>query len=178
MSEYELLRNEIVECYDTIKQYNLAAYATVVAIFAFATEQSDSFLYYLIPYVAIIPLYIACESKNHNICKIAAYMYVFLEGDNKYNWERRHQKYDELFSQKRNWRSISLYYFLSILCSIMSIVKIYMLNYNLHIKLLFSILVFVFTIVVIVIMKANTINYVDCRKTMIENWENINKSVD
>lgn len=171
MSEYELLRNEILENYDAIKQYNLALYVAVISVLTFALDKQN-FVYCLIPYIAIIPLYFACEGKNRNICKIASYLHVFREGD-KYNWERRHQKYDELFSEKRNWRSISLYYFLSILCSTMSITKIFLLDYNICIKLLLSTLVFIFTIVVIVIMKLNTINYVDCRKTMIANWKKI-----
>lgn len=60
----------------------------------------------------------------------------------------------------------------------MSIIKIFLPNYDTCKKMIFATLVLVFTIVVIVIMWLNIVNYVNCRKTMIENWETIKKSSD
>lgn len=177
MSEYELLRNEILENYDAIKQYNLALYVAVISVLTFALDKQN-FLYCLIPYIAIIPLYFACESKNRNICKIAAYMNVFLEG-NEYNWEMLHQKYDEKFNKKRNWKSISQYYFLSIMCSAIAIAKIFQLDYDTNTKWVLFSIVLIVTIVAIIAMGLSTINYVNCRKAMLENWKKIkNEQID
>lgn len=171
MSEYELLRNEIIECYDAIKNYNIAMYAAVVTVLTFALGKNN-FLYCLVPYVAIIPLYFASESKNRNICKIAAYMNVFLEG-NEYNWERLHHKYDEQFNKKRNWKSISQYYFLSIICSVIAITKIFQFNYDTYVKWILLSIVLIISIVAIIAMGLSTINYLNCRKAMLENWKKI-----
>lgn len=98
MSEYELLRQEILEDYKAITQYNLALFSIVSATLAFVLGREEYYLC-LVPYLAIVPLFLLCEVTRKNICRIASYMAVFLEGE-AYNWENRHQKLEFKKSKK------------------------------------------------------------------------------
>lgn len=168
MSEYELLRSEMMDNQKTITQYELTLYTAVSALIAFALGKQE-YYYCLIPYVAIIPLYLLAEAKRQSICDIAAYLSVFCEGET-INWEKRHQKIEAQTRAKRNWRSTFLYYFIAVVCSGTAIFKLFISGYAPLAMWIRVAILLVFTIIVLAFLKANTINYVELRKKRIKQW--------
>ena len=61
------------------------------------------------------------------------------------------------------------------LCSVGCIIalKVFLSDYSKCIKLIFAVLIFVFTVAVMIIMLLNTANYVNCRKEMTTKWKTI-----
>lgn len=168
MSEYEMLRNEMMDNYKIIAQYDSTLYAIVAAVLAIVYKQ-QSFVLCLIPYIAIIPLYLASEAKRQSICKIAAYLFVFHEGqDKEYNWETRHQCFD--YGTKRNWKNVFQYYFLSAICSAAAIYMCLQSTYSITAKWLISTAVVVLTLGIIIFMIFNTVNYPKLRAEYINKW--------
>lgn len=173
MDEYELLRAEMMENYTEINNSCSIFYTAVATILAFAV-QTDNYLLCLIPYLVIIPLFFLCESKHNKICWIAAYLYVYLEGD-KYNWEKRHHKYDIAYSKskKGEWQAGLEYYFVSFACSALSIYKIINNDLLPAEKWIRATSVVLFTLVTIIVMKISTVHYVKTRGEMIKKREDI-----
>lgn len=98
--EYLMLRNEILH-HNTLENNTINfLYVFISAILVFSLNQEDS-LYVLIAYVVIIPSYRIVWSKRKGICKIGAYLNVFLEGK-EFNWERRNCK---MYDNAPNWIS-------------------------------------------------------------------------
>lgn len=159
MDEYGQLRNEIIEDYRTITQYNSVLYTVVAAILVFGLKENSYYLC-LVSYVAILPLYLLCEAKRKDICRLASYMAVFGEG-NDYKWELRHQKFEKNFKSKRNWQSIFPYYFAGFICSIISIYKITLDIDNFPENWFRIVLVSLLTIIMFIFMKCKSINYVE-----------------
>lgn len=173
MSEYEILRAEMMENYTEINNCRSVLYAAVATILTFAV-QSDNYLMCLIPYLVIVPLFFLCESKHSKICWIGAYLYVYLEGDN-FNWENRHHKYDARYPKdsKREWQATLMYYIVSSTCSALSIYKIFCSEFTVFGQWVRAIIVFVLTLTIIIIMKKTTVQYVITRGAMIKQWKRL-----
>ena len=88
--EYLMLREEILHLDSIINNTINFFYAFVATIITFSITQDDS-MFVLISYIVIIPAYLMVLSKEIGIFKIAAYLHVFLEGE-EFNWERRNRK--------------------------------------------------------------------------------------
>ena len=98
--EYLMLREEILH-HDSIENNTINfMYVFVSAILTISLNQEDA-LYVLIAYIVTIPAYRIVWSKRKGICKIGAYLNVFLEGK-EYNWERRSCK---MYDNPPNWVS-------------------------------------------------------------------------
>ena len=94
MKEYEILEAKIRDRDEEVVQYNSILYTATAAILAFAF-QSDNYLFFLLPYVVIFPIYKLSEGTRRFMCRISAYLYVFHEGYGKeFQWERRHHIFD------------------------------------------------------------------------------------
>lgn len=170
--EYEMLRAEMMEYYRAITQYGNILYTAVAAILVFAL-QKDAFYLCLVPYIVILPLYLLTEAKSRGICKIAAYMYVFLEGGN-YFWEHRHHIIDKIQPGKRG--SLIPYFYLAPACSACAIYKIVIIPRTVPeyiFKIGFVVLV---TVVTLIIMAKNKVNYVSVKDSFIEEWEKLKKA--
>lgn len=171
MKEYELLRAEMMDLFKAVTTYGTVLYSAVAAILAFALQR-DEFYLCLVPYVAILPLFLLSESKNRGICKIAAYMFVFLEGD-EFNWETRHHELDKLNEKKQKRGSVIPYYYLAITCSVAALFKVYANQATWLIKGIEVVCVVAFTVVAIIIMKKNKVNYNATRDEYIDQWKAI-----
>ncbi len=83
-TEYETLRQEILNAIAACGNYKIAMYTITVAILCAAFEFESGILF-LIPYVILFAFQWAIESKNENMIVLSAYISVFLEkGD---GWE-------------------------------------------------------------------------------------------
>lgn len=174
MKEYELLREEMMEDYRAISNYNIALYSVVAAVFGLSLTQNVFYLS-LTVYIAILPLFLLCESKRKNICFIAAYMAVYLEGED-FNWETRHQVYEKKYAVKRNWHSLFPYYFVGTLCSALSIIKLLFSDQLAILMIVISIVICIITIAVFAYMRKQSINYVNLRQEMKAQWEKVKSS--
>lgn len=169
MKEYELLRNEMMESYRAITQYNTVLYTATATILALVLQR-DEYLLCLIPYIVIIPLFLLCESKRNGICRIAAYMNVFLEGD-EFNWERRHHLFDQKKTRSRG--SLHPYYFLMLTCTGFSIYKIICGEYSCTAMCIRIVAVLTLLIISLIVMKSKTVNYTKTRDELINDWREI-----
>jgi hypothetical protein len=174
MKEYEFLRAEMMDYYQTISQYNVVMYTATATILVFALKES-LFLFCLIPYCVVLPLYLMCEAKRRGICRIAAYMIVFLEGKD-YNWESRHHSFDEkneIKKRKRFFRTSSSplpFFLLAMVCSLASLCKVYFYDTVLVDKLIQAAIVVLITVVAIVVMTVNKVDYTKVRQQYIDKW--------
>ena len=168
-----MLRNEMMQCYNTIKDYNIALYSSTAVVLTFALQRQEYFLC-MIPMIIIVPLHLLSQNRKKSICYIASYLYFFLEG-NEYNWERRHEKYDLIFRKKSIWW-IDPHYFLVITCGLCSIYKL-LNRYSNEIKLqngkieyikAFSILII--CLIILVILRKTVIDYNSKRAEYIKQW--------
>lgn len=93
--EYELLRQELVMDYESIRQYDYILYIGVAMILTFVFD-SPQFIMCMLPYFIIVPLFFMARQKNYGVCLIGSYLYVFLESEGtSYHWETRNKEYDE-----------------------------------------------------------------------------------
>lgn len=94
-TEYEALREEILYSMQVVKNYRSLLYTIVVAILAFAFDRDESILF-LLPFAAIIPLYLLAMHQLDSTIRTGAYICVFLEDGTECQWETRLYMYDKL----------------------------------------------------------------------------------
>ena len=100
-------------------------------------------------------------------------MYVFLEGED-YFWETRHHVIDKEKTNKRG--SVIPYFYLAPACSACAIYKIVIIPRTVP-ELIFKIgFVVLVTVVILIIMAKNKVNYVSVKDSFIEEWENLKKA--
>lgn len=92
-TEYEALREEILYSMQVVKNYRSLLYTLVIAILAFAFDKNEAVLF-LLPFVAIIPLYLLAMHQVDSTIRIGAYICVFLEEGTECQWETRLYQYD------------------------------------------------------------------------------------
>ena len=163
-----MLRSEMMEDYKQISQYNVALYTVTATILTFALGRSEYYLC-LVPYLVAVPLFLMCEAKRKDICKIASYLAVYLEGD-EFNWETRHQLLEEYDGQRRNWQSLLIYYLIPITCSGLSIYRI-VYNYSNYGMWNRIVSVIILTLGTLILMGVKTISYVSFRKNKRQEWK-------
>lgn len=176
MKEYEILRNEIINNLDSVRQYNSILYTVVASILAF-TFDSKNYLACMLPYIVIISIYNLTVSRHKGICKIGAYLNVFLEGED-YNWERRHAIFDKEYMDPAisalNWKSLGRFYLLSCVCSAITIYKLITeMSYNTTYKGVISLIIVIFSFFVCRYFYKNAVDYIEEREKMIKHWEKI-----
>lgn len=74
--EYEALREEILFSMQMVKNYRSLLYTIVIATLAYAFDKDVAILF-LIPFCAIIPLYLLAMHQVDSTMRIGAYIYVF-----------------------------------------------------------------------------------------------------
>ena len=172
---YELLRTEIVEDCVGIRAYETGMYAAVGAILTF-TINSPYYFACMIPYLVIISIFFIVISVRRANCKIGTYLYVFHEGG-RYNWERRHEKFDNK-ERKLKWGTYASYYLLSAACSVFTILKLYeapLQQYNVGHKMVAGLVIIVFTIVTWIVFFIYSHMFYKEKDKMIKDWQDIKK---
>ena len=94
-TEYEALREEILNSLQIVKNYRSLLYTIVFAALAFAFDKDEAIIF-LIPFCAIIPIYLLAMHQVDSTMRIGAYIYVFLEPETECQWETRLLRYDNL----------------------------------------------------------------------------------
>lgn len=97
--EYKLLKQEIVNNNNILRNFQLALYSSVGVILTLAFSQQEPIIC-LIPFFVIIPLYLLRMKQSSDIIRTGAYMQVFLEGE-AFNWETRLHEYGKLINDKK-----------------------------------------------------------------------------
>lgn len=89
--EWDRLINGITKTENNINNSRSILYTTVAAIIvlAFGSDTNES-LFFLTPFIVIIPMYLLCLVSLSNMHRLAAYQIVFIESITKeLNWETR-----------------------------------------------------------------------------------------
>jgi len=170
MSEYEMLREEIMQKYRIIAGYNTAIFTSYAAIFAFVWNTDNPFAF-LLPLAVVVPLFLISEQEHYLICNIAAYLYVFKEG-NDYNWERLNYYNIKIGNKKeiRSWRRVIPHYVLIIICGIISISRVYD---NHSINYFKMILIILICVICLIVLSVNTVDYTKAYSHYLKKWNNI-----
>lgn len=173
--EYETIREEILFSMQTVKSYRTLLYTIVIAALAFAFDKDVAILF-LIPFCAIIPLYLLAMHQIDSTMRLGAYIYVFLEPGTDCKWETRLLEYDKLhknqYSTKKS--SIDPYWCVSFCCLILSILKLDFCNRNLdfYITIVIQIIILV---ICIYIFTTKTPDYLETKEKYITEWQQIQK---
>ena len=177
MSEYELLRAEILLRSEARTQYNNILYAVVAAILTYAFSQDNYFLF-LVPYIVILPLYLLSENSRRSTVRLATYMYVFLEGQ-EYHWETRQWEQDKMNRAKRStiahyfylMKTRTQYFLVSLICSISATYKVISSNMDKTGKCASFLFIWILAILVIIIMMINITDYTKIKYAFIQQWQ-------
>lgn len=70
-----------------VRNYRSLLYTIVIAALAFAFDK-DSAILFLVPFCAIIPLYLLAMHQVDSTMRIGAYIYVFLEPGTDCQWKQ------------------------------------------------------------------------------------------
>ncbi len=171
--EYQFLREEII--YDTtaVQNYRNLMYTIVAAIYAFAFTQSEP-LIFLIPISVILPIFKICMGRRSSMCKIGAYLLVFLEADDSvFNWETRLHKYDNVYSKDIK-KSIISPYTVSVLVSVaLCIIRIDFKYFSSPENIIRLGICAVVGIVSLIIISKGQVNYIEVKEKYIKQWEYI-----
>lgn len=173
--EYEALRAEILQSMQIVKNYRSLLYTIVVAALAFAFEKNEAILF-LVPFFAIIPIYLLSLHQIDSTIRIGAYIYVFIEQETDINWETRLYNYDKLHINEYSTKKLSVdsYQCLSLCCIILSVLK---LNYCcIDLNLFFTIFVqIIISALCIYIFKNKKIDYLLVKEKYINEWKEIQR---
>lgn len=174
--EYEALREEILSSMQTVKNYRSLLYTIVIAVLAFAFDKGVAVLF-LLPFSAIIPLYLLAMHQIDSTMRIGAYIYVFLEPDTECKWETRLLEYDKLhknqYSTKKS--SIDPYWCISLCCLLLSI--LYLDYRNIGVEFCITIAVQVIILISCIYIFINKRpDYLVIKEKYIKEWQEIQKN--
>lgn len=173
--EYESLKEEILHSMETVKSYRSLLYTIVIAALAFAFEKDEPILF-LVPFCAIIPIYLLAMHQIDSAMRIGAYIYVFIEPNTDCQWETRLYKYDNLhknqYSTKKS--SIDSYLCISFCCLILSALKLDYCNrdINFYITIVSQIIILILCIYVFIKKRPD---YLATKEKYISEWQEIKK---
>lgn len=170
--EYLMLREEILMSMEIVKNYRSLLYTIVVAILAFGFDKGNPWLF-LIPFAAIIPLYLLAMHQIDSTLRIGAYIYVFLEPVMDIKWETNLYEYDRLhknqYSTKKS--SIDPYVVMSICCIVLSVVNLDFSNicrWDMFGCIVAQMILLVYSLWC---FKTKHIDYLKTKEKYIEEWE-------
>lgn len=173
--EYETLREEVLYAMQAIKNYRSLLYTIVVAMLAFAFDKNKSILF-LVPFVAIIPIYLLAMHQIDSTLRIGAYIYVFLEPGTDCKWETRLHKYDQLHKKQYSTKntSIEAYWYVSICCLLLSVMKLEYSNINFMFYITIAGQIIVLIICIYLFIKKRP-DYASVKEKYINEWLEIQK---
>lgn len=169
-----MLREEILKSSEMIKKYRLTMYTLTAALLAFAFDKNNAFLF-LMPFVAIIPLYLLAMHLIDSMMRIGAYLYVFLEPQCDIKWETMLYRYDSMHRSEHSTRKslISPYVVVSLCCIVLSFMN---LDFsNLYSFELWSCLILQVALLVVCIylFVAKHVDYISTKEKYISEWRAI-----
>lgn len=173
--EYEAIREEILSNIQVVKSYRTFLYTIVIATLAFAFDKDEAILF-LVPFCAIIPLYLLAMHQIDSTMRLGAYIYVFLEPGTDCQWETRLLEYDKIHKNQYSTKktSIDSYWCVSFSCLVLSILK---LNYD-HIGIDFYITIaaqiLILMICIYIFLKKRP-DYLKQKEKYIEEWKEVQK---
>lgn len=130
----------------TIKSYRSLLYTIVIAALAFAFDKNVAMLF-LVPFSAIVPIYLLAMHQIDSAMRLGAYIYVFIEPGSECQWETRLYQYDNLhknqYSTKKS--SIDPYWCMSFCCLLLSVLKLDFcnMNFDFYVTVIFQIVIFI-----------------------------------
>lgn len=174
-AEYETLREEILSSMQTVRNYRSLLYTIVIAALAFAFDK-DSAILFLVPFCAIIPLYLLAMHQVDSTMRIGAYIYVFLEPRTDCQWETRLLGYDKLHKNEYSTKktSIDSYWCVSICCLILSVLKLdyYSIGIDFYITIIAQVLILIMCIWAFIKKRPD---YLKLKEKYIKEWQEIQK---
>lgn len=175
--EYVILRDEILLAMETVKNYRIMVYTIVIAILAFAFDKENPWLF-LLPFIAIIPLYFLAMHQIDSTMRIGAYIYVFLEPEIDIKWETNLYQYDILHKNQESTKksSIDPYVIMSICCLVLSFINLDFSNIH-----KWDMLSCFFAQVALALysfwcFKSKHLDYLETKEKYIEEWKSIKNS--
>ena len=159
----------------TIKNYRNLLYTIVIASLAYAFDKDEAILF-LLPFCAIIPLYLFTMHQVDSTMRLGAYIYVFIEPETSCQWETRLYKYDCLHRNQYSTKQISIdpYWCISFCCFILSILK---LNYIYRdLNFYFTVVIQIILLIVCIYIFVNKrFDYLAMKEKYISEWKEIQK---
>lgn len=171
--EYEAIREEILSSMQVVKSYRTLLYTIVIAALAFAFDKDEAILF-LVPFCAIIPLYLLAMHQIDSTMRLGAYIYVFLEPGTDCQWETRLLEYDKIHKNQYSTKktSIDSYWCVSVCCLVLSILK---QNYScrgidFYITIVAQILIFIICVYIFIKKRPD---YLKLKGKYIKEWQEI-----
>lgn len=172
-TEYQALREEILGSIQVVKSYRSLLYTVVIAILAFALDKDEAVLF-LVPFAAIIPLYLLSMHQIDSAMRIGAYIYVFLEDGTDCQWETRLYMYDKLhknqYSTKKS--NIDPYWCTSLSCLALSVIRLDYSNRNLNFYIIIVAQAIILLICIYIFLYKRP-DYLITKEKYIREWKEI-----
>lgn len=173
--EYETLREEILSSMQTVKSYRNLLYTIVIAALAFALDKDEAILF-LVPFGAIVLIYLLAMHQIDSAMRLGAYIYVFIEPETECQWETRLHKYDNLhknqYSTKKS--SIDSYWCMSFCCLLLSVLKLDYHNKDANFYLTVITQIIILIICSYIFLKKRP-NYLTTKEKYINEWKEIQR---
>ena len=174
--EYEAIREEILSSMQTVKSYRNLLYTIVIAALAFAFDKDEAILF-LVPFCAIIPLYLLAMHQIDSTMRLGAYIYVFLEPGTDCQWETRLLEYDKLHKNQYSTKKTSVdpYWCVSLCCLVLSILKVDYCNRNLDFYITIAIQIIIL-VLCIYFFTMKRYDYLKTKEKYIKEWKEIQEN--
>lgn len=171
--EYEALREEILFSMQMVKNYRSLLYTIVIATLAYAFDKDVAILF-LIPFCAIIPLYLLAMHQVDSTMRIGAYIYVFLEPGTDCKWETRLIEYDKLHRNQYSTKKTAIdpYWCVSFCCLILSVLKLNFYNIGIDFYITIMAQIFILIVCIYIFLKKRP-DYLRLKEKYIEEWKEI-----
>lgn len=158
-----------------MKNYRNLLYSIVVAVLAFAVDKEDSLLF-LVPFAAIIPIYLMAMSQVKSMMRTVAYIYVFLEPNTECKWETRLYERDKLHRIQHNSKKTSIdpYWGVSICCIALSVLNLNFkcIDYKFYLSVSLQFLILLVCIYVFIKKRPD---YYKVKSKYISEWREIKR---
>lgn len=172
--EYQALREEIMHSQQEIKNYRNLLYTIVAAILVFAVEGGEKSILYLVPFVVIIPIFLAEMHQIDAMLRIGTYIYIFIEPNTECQWETRLYTYGKLHRNEYSTKNVSIdaYVMLSVCCITLSLLKLDFkkCDFNFYLTIVLQIIILG---VCIYLFKTKRFDYSERKDKYIKEWKDI-----
>lgn len=172
--EYLFLREEIMKNNSAAESYRNVMYTVTIALVTIAFSQKEPLLF-LLPLCIILPAYKIIIDKLLGMCRIAAYLIVFLEGK-AFQWETNLYHYDKLFSKGKASIDAYLYYGITACCSLLAMIRIDFSKMLDAANLFRMAVIVITTILCFVIIRKLDIRYLQAKEKYIDGWKKVKEA--
>lgn len=178
--EYKLLKGEITNIQNMRHQTISILYTVTAAILAFALNNKEESLLFLVPFCVILPTYLMVITQSNDIVKIGAYLKVFHEGGG-YQWETHINNFN--LSKKNTKRRFANSFTLPFLILSAMSLALFAINFDWkHIDTLLSIIKLIMALIcasAVLIIRLIIQKDIDkLKRPYIEKWEEVKQRGD